>query len=71
MEIVPQQICELVRMEECGFKAITQIAGMASLTALAIAAMLFDGSIGEGIGIAVAGGMGLMVGYLFPSPLQK
>jgi len=70
-EIMPVEIKEVVVMEKCVIDGITQIVAMCMLTVLALAAVVLDGSLGEMLLVCIAAGVGGIVGYLFPSPLQK
>jgi len=42
-----------------------QVCAIAGITALGITAMVVDGDIGETIAVAVATGLGAIIGYLF------
>lgn len=42
-----------------------QVCAIAGVTALGITAMIVDGQIGETIAVAVATGLGAVIGYLF------
>ena len=69
--VIESQIKELSIMESCVWSSLVQICGICALVALAISAMVLDGTLGETIVVAVAGGIGLMVGFIFPSPINR
>jgi len=52
-------------------KEIVQVVAIAGMTALGIAALVVDGSMGETIMVAVAGAIGVIAGYLFPKGGSK
>lgn len=63
MELVGGQIKELRVMED---KTALQMTAIIGVIALAIAALIIDGVVGESIAVTVAGFLGVIVGYIFP-----
>lgn len=64
-EEILNQICQIVAANSGTNKTFVQMIAIICLTALAISAMVIDGSMGQTIAISSAGVVGTMAGWLF------
>ena len=68
IEVIKEEVQELKKMED---RTLLQLGGMIMVTCISLGGLIIDGDTGIAMALGASGLVGGMVGWLFPSPINK